>query len=780
MQQGKRSHKQSKGRQEDFYGRIGGEFVRAVSPEYIQHRLALFKQLYEAQEERIEALEKPEIVIILPDGSEHPGRAFETSPLDIAKQISKDLSKQVVAAKVIYSNNLELEQAPEDLENPDLHNVYDLCRPLEADCSLEFIHFEDPLGKEVFWHSSAHLLGEALEQLYGIHLAHGPALELGFFYDFYMGDDHVSQDNFKEIEKAVNKSVKRNDKFLRLELSKEQALEMFKHNPFKVSYIQSKIPDGAMASVYRSGSLIDLCQGPHLPSAGRVKGFKLVKCSASNWNGDIRNDSLQRIYGVSFPSKEQLSEHLKEQEELAKRNHRLIGEQQKLFSFTKYSPGGAFFLPHGVVVFNKLLAMIRNENRARGFREVITPCMNLNSLWKTSGHFFKYRADMFYVNADEGQFGLKPMNCPAHCAIFNMHQVSYRDLPVRMADFGVLHRNEASGALGGLTRVRKFQQDDAHVFCSEDQIDSEIAGILDYLKYVYGVLNLPFELELSTRPEERCGSDEVWDRAEAALEKVLHQAGLEYTLGEGEGAFYGPKIDIKVKDGLGRKHQLGTIQLDFNLPERFNLQYRDKEVAESEQHLDDDALEARVKEIKEHDIENMKKRAEKRNISLEGMEEVGDYQICGKLKKGFKRPVVIHKAVLGSLERCIALLTENYAGKWPFWLSPRQAIVIPISKKYMDYAQRVKNRLFCEGYEVFLDSSSANIKKKVRSAQLEGYNYILVVGEKEMNEGSVAVRVRDGKEPIGSMNFKELSELFKSLQPKESNAWANLRSDSSF
>lgn len=330
------------------------------------------------------------------------------------------------------------------------------------------IKFDAPEGKEVFWHSSAHILGCALENMYGIHLTHGPPLSNGFFYDFFMGNDAITPEKFKEIEKEVNKVIKKNDPFQKLVLSKPDALEMFKHNPFKVSFINSKVPDGASTSVYKSGTLIDLCPGPHVPSTSRVKAMSITKCSATNWLGDIRNDSLQRVYGISFPSKKELKEWKEIQAEIAKRDHRIVGEKQKLFAMTKYAPGMPSFLPHGTVIWNKLCQIIKTEYHSRGFHEVNTPSMNLNSIWKTSGHYFKYKAGMFFVNMDEGQFGIKPMNCPGHCALFDLEHKSYRDLPYRIADFGVLHRNEMSGALSGLTRVRKFQQDDAHIFCTDE------------------------------------------------------------------------------------------------------------------------------------------------------------------------------------------------------------------------------------------------------------------------------------------------------------------------
>lgn len=795
MEQGKRTKESTEGTHKGPQ-KLGGEFKITPNPPYLKQRIDIFDKLYAEQSAKLEALEKPDITITLPDGTVKKGKAFLTTPMEIAKGISQGLARACVAARVTYTNRIErpgesdvvkaMGPGEECLGEHD--DVYDLTHLLEGDCTLELIKFDSEEGKEVFWHSSAHLLGCAMEQIYGIHLTHGPPLQNGFFYDFFMGNESVDPAKMKEIEKKVKKVIKSNDPFQKLVISKEQALEMFSANPFKVSFINSKIPDGARTSVYKSGSLIDLCPGPHVPSTGRIKAFKLTKSSSTNWLGDIRNDALQRVYGVSFPSKDMLKEWVTIQEEIAKRDHRIVGEQQKLYAVTKYAPGMPSFLPHGCLIYNKLTEIMRTEYKSRGFQEVNTPCMNNNSLWKTSGHYFKYQANMFFVKTHETEFGVKPMNCPGHCAIFGLHQKSYRDLPWRVADFGVLHRNEKLGALTGLTRVIKFQQDDAHIFCTGEQVYDEIMGALDFVDYIYKLFEFNYSLELSTRPDIRVGSDADWDTAEDALRKALDNFGQDYTIGEGEGAFYGPKIDIMVQDCFKRKHQLGTIQLDFTLPDRFNLQYRSKELEDCEDHLTDEQLEEKIKQIKQTDKDNQMEREDKmliehKETNLEGLtpdqirelKDKEDYDVCGKLKHGFRRPYMIHRAVLGSIERCMAILTEVYGGKWPFWLSPRQVIVLPLSAKFIDYAEKVYNRMRLEGYNVEIDRSSTKIDKKVREAQLERFNYMLVVGGKEEEAGTVNVRIRDEKKPLGVRTVEEVLDLFKSLEPKPSKATNSLR-----
>jgi len=467
-------------------------------------------------------------------------------------------------------------------------------------------------------------------------------------------------------------------------------LEMFKYNEFKLRIINERI-DTPTTTVYRCGPLIDLCRGPHVKNTARVKALKVLKSSSTYWEGNAQAEVLQRLYGISFPSKKELDEWVVLQEEAAKRDHRKLGQQQELFFFHELSPGSAFFLPHGAHIYNTLVSYIRSEYRKRGFTEVITPNMYNSKLWKTSGHWDHYAENMFSYEVEKETYALKPMNCPGHCLMFAHRLRSYRELPIRFADFGVLHRNELSGALSGLTRVRRFQQDDAHIFCRQDQIEQEITGALNFLEAVYGTFGFSFNLNLSTRPAKYLGELSVWDKAEAALSAVLDRFGHPWKLNPGDGAFYGPKIDITILDALKRAHQCATIQLDFQLPIRFNLEYT-PEVSNPEA----------------------------------------------------SRPVIIHRAILGSVERIIAILTESYGGKWPFWLSPRQAVVIPIVPKYDDYAIKVRDALRAHNFEVEADLDPSNtLNKKIRTNQLEQYNFILVVGQAEELKNSVNVRTRD-------------------------------------
>lgn len=798
MEAGKRAIETSAGQVQS--GKIGGEFTKTNNPAFVPHRVALFDELFSAQESKYKQAEHPEITITLPDGKQIKGKAFETTPLDIALGISKGLAEAVVGARIIYNNRHKnpvcenFVEAEDDEDHSHCHesNIYDLTHKLEGDCQLALLKFDSKEGKTMFWHSSAHLLGQSLENTYGAYLTHGPPLENGFFYDCYIGQNHIKPENYEEIEKGIDTIISQNQAFQRLIITKEQAVEMFKHNPFKLAFINAKIPDGSATSVYRCGNLIDLCTGPHVPSTGKIKAVKVTNSSSSYWLANSMNDSLQRVYGISFPSKKELTEYLKLQEELEKRKHTTIGEQQKLFTFTKYAPGCPNFLPHGTRIYNRMVSLIRKEYLARGFSEVKSSLMNSDQLWMTSGHYFKYKDDMYFLKQDEEHVvGLKPMNCPVHCSVFDLHLHSYRDLPIRMADFGGLHRNEITGALSGLTRVRQFHQDDAHIFCTEDQMLNEIKGCLDFLKYIYGILGFSYKLELSTRPPMRVGSEETWDKAESILRQALVDNGKEFTVGEGEGAFYGPKIDIKVSDCLGRVYQLGTIQLDFNLPERFNLQYRAPEDAgEDKAHqITDSELEEKISKIKKDDNKmEVQKQFKLRvsqgeNVTLEQIEaefKIPSYNVSGKIKPGFKRPIMIHRAVFGSLERCIAILCEHFAGKWPFWLSPRQAIVIPISEKFEAYAEKVHKRLVIEGFYTDIDKSNAGINKKVRNAQIEQYNYILVVGEKEESSNTVTVRERDQEKPKGVFGIQELVDLFKSQEPAESNVWKELKEKSNF
>jgi len=662
----------------------GNAYLQVVIPKRIQ----MFEQIQAEQQLHRLKIGGESIRITLPDGQVKEGKRWITSPMDIAKGISKGLAASALISEVNGT-------------------LWDLLRPLEGDCQLKLFTFDTNEGRDTFWHSSAHILGESLEMEYGCKLCIGPCTTRGegFYYDAFYDDITLNDDEFKKIHAQATKSATEKQPFERIEVSRHQALEMFAENPFKVEIIK-ELPEDKTITVYRCGPLVDLCRGPHIPNTSHVKAFACLKASASYWRGKSDRESLQRVYGISYPDSKKLKEYLTLLEEAKKRDHRVVGQNQELFFFHPLSPGSCFFLPHGTRIYNTLMNFIRNEYRKRGYHEVITPNMFNMQLWEKSGHAANYKENMFVFEVEKQEFGLKPMNCPGHCLMFEHRVRSYRELPLRLADFGVLHRNELSGALTGLTRVRRFQQDDAHIFCKESQIKDEVGGVLDFLQYAYDIFGFTFELELSTMPEKHLGDLETWQRAEAALTEALNAFGKPWQINEGDGAFYGPKIDITVFDALKRKFQCATIQLDFQLPIRFDLSYSTEDEAKRE------------------------------------------------------RPVMIHRAILGSVERMLAILLEHYAGKWPFWLSPRQAIVCPVSEKSSDYALRVRDQIHQAGYYVDVDTSDRKIQKKIREAQLAQYNYILVVGEEEANTGQVSVRIRD-KSAHEVRSMDELLKLFR-------------------
>ncbi|EER17786.1 conserved hypothetical protein [Perkinsus marinus ATCC 50983] len=775
---------QGKGAKLGETGKFEGEFkihTNGTAP-YLKETTDLFDKLYAAQEERVAALPKDPITIILPDGTEKEGHKFETTPLDIALGISKGLANSVVAAKVLYTEPVDsMDQvvaaddesdvgsdAGDDDEEEDgvqanmvkawqKETVWDLSRPLEGSCKLELLKFDSPEGKDTFWHSSAHILGEALEQEYGCYLTIGPPLENGFYYDGFYGNHKLGPNDYEKIEKRIASIVKEDQKFQRLVVTKEEALELFAYNPFKLQLISTKVPDGSLTSVYRIGSLVDLCRGPHLPRTGVAKAFWVNKNSQAYWLGKAENDSLQRVYAISFPTEKMLKEYKKNVEEAMKRDHRLIGKKQDLFFFhPTMSPGSCFWTSHGAVIYNKLVDFIRREYRLRGFDEVITPNIFSEALFQQSGHCGNYKDNMYSMNIEGETWYLKPMNCPGHCMIFDQKVRSYKELPIRMADFGVLHRNELSGTLSGLTRVRRFQQDDAHIFCRPDQVQDEITHALEFLKFVYNTFGFDFSVCLSTRPKKAIGSRAIWDTAENGLKNALEACGIDYDLNPGDGAFYGPKIDIRLRDALNRYHQCGTIQLDFNLPIRFNLQYRTAETEESgDVHS--------VSEAANSPADDHQEKAGQNSAAVEnvGSKAKADEITLGELKHGFERPVMVHRAILGSIERCTAILTEHYGGKWPFWLSPRQVMVVPVSDKYSDYADYLRKQLVRLGYEADADLSTRTMNKKVREAQVAAYNYIAVVGEKEQNDLTVTLRKRDSVRPLGTFGIAEMLDMFE-------------------
>ncbi|XP_060473819.1 threonine--tRNA ligase 2, cytoplasmic [Panthera onca] len=646
-------------------------------PNFIKERLKLFEilkrdhQLLFAINDR-KGNTSNVITVRVADGKTVEGEVWKTTPYQVAAEISQELAESTVVAKV----NGEL---------------WDLDRPLEGDSTLELLMFDNEEAQAVYWHSSAHILGEAMELYYGGHLCYGPPIENGFYYDMFIEDRAVSSTELSALENICKTIIKEKQPFERLEVSKEVLLEMFKYNKFKCRILNEKV-NTPTTTVYRCGPLIDLCKGPHVRHTGKIKAIKIFKNSSTYWEGNPEMETLQRIYGISFPDNQMMKTWEKFQEEARNRDHRKIGKEQELFFFHDLSPGSCFFLPRGAFIYNTLMNFIREEYHQRNFTEVLSPNMYNSRLWETSGHWQHYSENMFTFDIEKDTFALKPMNCPGHCLMFAHRPRSWREMPIRFADFGVLHRNELSGTLSGLTRVRRFQQDDAHIFCTVEQIEEEIKGCLQFLQSVYSTFGFSFELNLSTRPENFLGEVEIWDEAEKQLQNSLVEFGKPWKMNPGDGAFYGPKIDIKIKDAIGRYHQCATIQLDFQLPMRFNLTY----------------------------------------VSKDGDDK--------------KNPVIIHRAILGSVERMIAILSENYGGKWPFWLSPRQVMVIPVGPTCENYALQVSNAFFEEGFMADVDlDHSCTLNKKIRNAQLAQYNFILVVGEKEKTNNAVNVRTRDNK-----------------------------------
>ena len=564
-------------------------------------------------------------------------------------------------------------------------------------------------------HSIAHLLAAAVMELYpDTKRAIGPAIEHGFYYDFEFKTP-ITEEDLPKIEKKMRAILPNWKGFEKHMLSAEEAKKEYPNNEFKHELID-EFSQGKKVSFYKSGEFWDLCKGNHIESIKEIKpdAFKLTHLAGAYWRGDSKNKMLTRIYGLAFESKKELKQHLQFLEEAKKRDHRVLGQKLDLFSFDEISPGSPFFHNNGTVIYNELLNFVRTEYKKRGYQEVVTPLIYDKSLWETSGHAKHFGDEMFHVKMDNKDAALKPMNCPSHCVIYKKGFKSYRDLPVRIADFAPLHRNELKGVLGGLTRVRKFSQDDAHIFATPDQIEDEIFALIDFLNYIYKeVFDFEYKIELSTRPEKALGSKQLWDKAEKALEDALKKKKLEYNINEGDGAFYGPKIDFHIKDVLGRSWQLGTIQLDFNLPERFELEYEDA---------------------------NSKK----------------------------QQPIMIHRALLGSIERFMAILIEHYAGKFPLWLAPQQVRIISVSDKFNKFSEEIETKLKENGIRVHLDTRTESVSKKIREAQLHYVPLMLTIGEKEVESKTLAVRTLDGKVKFG-MQVEEFINTVKLQIDSKSN-----------
>jgi len=643
------------------------------------------------------------IRITLPDGTIKEFEKGVTS-YDVALSISEGLARNVLAAKV-------------DDE------IWDASRPIDKDARVKLLTWNDTEGKSTFWHSSAHLMAEALEALYpGIKFGIGPAIENGFYYDVDFGDKAFSQDEFKAIEDKMLELARQKSTFVREEVSKAKALEYFekKGDEYKLDLIKD-LQDGSI-TFYSQGNFVDLCRGPHIPDTGFVKAVKLLNVAGAYWRGDEKRKQLTRIYAITFPKQKELAEYLHMLEEAKKRDHRKLGKELELFAFSeKVGMGLPLWLPKGATLRERLVSFLRKAQTRSGYSPVITPHIGHKQLYITSGHYEKYGADSFQPihtpNEDE-EFLLKPMNCPHHCEIYKTKPRSYKDLPLRLAEFGTVYRYEQSGELHGLTRVRGFTQDDAHIFCRPDQVKEEFKKVIDLVLYVFRSLGFEnYTAQISLRdPDNRSkyiGSDKQWDQAERDIIEATQEKGLTTVTELGEAAFYGPKLDFMVKDALGRQWQLGTIQVDYQLPERFNLEYIG---SDNQKH----------------------------------------------------RPVMIHRAPFGSLERFVAVLIEHCAGNFPLWLSPEQIAVLPISEKFADYAQDVYNALEELDITGYVDHRDEKIGRKIRDAEVKKVPFMLIVGEKEMADGMVAVR-KHGQGDLGSLTVQGFKEMFQHEVNKEIN-----------
>ncbi|WP_017729124.1 threonine--tRNA ligase [Halalkalibacterium ligniniphilum] len=602
----------------------------------------------------------------------------------VAESISSSLSKSAVAGKVD-------------------EQLVDLSYKIEKDAELSVLTLDSEEGLHILRHSSAHVLAQAVKRLYGhVELGIGPVIEDGFYYDLKL-EQSLNSDDLLAIEKEMENIINENLEIKQMEVSYEEAKKLFeeKGEPFKLEILKD-ISKGEKITLYQQGEFIDLCRGPHLPSTGFIKAFKLTRVSGAYWRGESQNEVLQRVYGVAFKKKKDLNEYLNFLEEAAKRDHRKLGKQLELFMFSEEAPGMPFYLSKGQIIRNELENFSRELQNSASYDEVRTPFMMNQQLWEKSGHWDHYHENMYFTEVEHKKFAMKPMNCPGHMLIFKNNLYSYRDLPIRMAEFGQVHRHEYSGALNGMLRVRTFCQDDAHIFVREDQIESEIKQVFYLIDQVYRTFGFDYSVELSTRPEDSLGDDNLWEISEGALKNVLKNLKIKYHLNEGDGAFYGPKIDFHIKDALKRSHQCATIQLDFQMPEKFDLTYVN-----------------------------------------ENNEKV--------------RPVVIHRAIFGSIDRFFGILIEHFAGAFPVWLAPIQVQIIPISKVHFDYCLQIQSELKQLGVRVKIDKSNEKLGYKIREAHMQKIPYMLVLGDNEVKENAVNVR-KYGDQQSDSVPFESFKK----------------------
>ncbi len=635
------------------------------------------------------------IKITLPDGSIREYDSAVTA-MQVAQSISEGLARNVLSAKV----NGE---------------VWDSMRPITEDSTVQLLTWNDQEGKKTFWHSSAHLMAEALEAVYpGIKLGTGPAIENGFYYDVDPGDNKISSDDFKKIEDKMLELARQKNEYIRQDISRADALKFFqdKGDEYKIELIEKRGEDEAL-TLYTQGNFVDLCRGPHLPTTSKIKAVKLMKVAGAYWQGDDTRNQMTRIYGISFPKNKELTQYLHMLEEAKKRDHRKLGKEMELFMFSeKVGAGLPIWLPKGTALRTRLEDFLKKEQIKRGYQPVITPHIGKKDLYVTSGHYEKYGEDSFqpiHTPREGEEFLLKPMNCPHHCEVFGVRPRSYKELPLRIAEFGTVYRYEQTGELHGLTRVRGFTQDDAHLFCTPDQLKTEFLDVLDLTMHVlkkFSFDNVTAQISLRdpNNKEKYIGSDENWDKAERAIIEATQEVGLATVTELGEAAFYGPKLDFMVKDALGRSWQLGTIQVDYNLPERFELEYVG---ADNEKH----------------------------------------------------RPVMIHRAPFGSMERFMGVLIEHCGGKFPLWLAPEQFAILPLSDKYNEYAYKVQDALAVHDIRGIIDTRTESIGKKIRDNEVKKIPFMLIVGEKEQEAGTVGVR-KQGEGDVGAMSMDDFVKYF--------------------
>lgn len=627
----------------------------------------------------------------LPDGS-----VKEYEVKKSVKELIADISEGLERASVGAVFNGEI---------VDKHYVID------EDGTFKVVKFEDPEGKQIFWHSTAHLMAYAIKRLFpATKFAIGPSIENGFYYDIDL-DQQLSPDDLETIEKEMKAIVKEGPVFEKEVVSKEKAEAIFKDEPYKIELIED-LPADEQISIYRLGDFVDLCRGPHLENVKDIKAVKLTSIAGAYWRGDEKNKMLQRIYGISFTKKKELDEYLERMEEAKRRDHRKIGRELDLFSFREEGPGFPFFHPKGMIVRNELETFWRDLQIERGYGEIKTPIILNEALWHRSGHWDHYRDNMYFTKIDGEDYAIKPMNCPGSILVYEQSMHSYRDFPIKLMEFGQVHRHELSGALHGLFRVRTFTQDDAHVFMLPSQIQEEVIKLIDLADELYNTFGFEYTVELSTRPEDSMGTDEQWDMAIDALRKALDSKQMEYEINEGDGAFYGPKIDFHLRDAIGRTWQCGTIQLDFQMPQSFELTYVD---------------------------------------------ENGEKQ----------QPVMSHRALMGSMERFFGILVEHFAGKFPLWLAPVQVKVLPISEKFHGYAEKITEELKAKGIRAEFDERNEKIGKKIRDAQMERINYMVIVGEKEESDDVISVRSRGGEERSALKLDDFVAELKEEIASKK-------------